>query len=182
MAEKLRNEHRLRSPGGTEARRFTWSVFNLTNSSAVSISKQLLHLDAGHGLYALRSCKPSTKLFRIPAKALINSRTLASSYPGHKLTAVQLVSLHLALNRPQDLLLDSKDSLFGPYLSTLPRDFSFHPLYWLVVESNRDVNQPVNFPPSVQRSLEEIRVRFDEDWKAVCQCKVGIVSFLEFDD
>ncbi|KAH9951338.1 SET domain-containing protein [Amylocystis lapponica] len=132
---------------------------------------------AGRGLFASRACSPSTPLFTVPANALINTRTLAAIYPPRtykriqNLTAVQQISLHLLLHRP-DGDQDSLDSSHGPYISTLPRDFVSHPLTWLV--KHVDVGQDVpeidllkSLPPSVSLALTNLHTRFLNDWTVV---------------
>ncbi|KAF8654246.1 hypothetical protein AX16_003767 [Volvariella volvacea WC 439] len=133
---------------------------------------------AGYGLYALKNCDPSTPLFVIPASALINIKTLEPHYPrtAKKLTAVQLVSLHLFLHRPQAGA-PSGDALFGPYISTLPQDFDAHPLTWLTrqklgVENEPEVTLLKKIPESVRCDLEQIASKFDADWNA---CRAFLV-------
>ncbi|KAH7930793.1 SET domain-containing protein [Leucogyrophana mollusca] len=132
---------------------------------------------AGHGLFALKSCPPSTPLFTIPATALMNIKTLKTTYftrgSPESLTAIQLMSLHLSLYRPQGEE-DSPDPLFGPYISTLPRDFDSHPLTWLVkriqnMAPRGDVNLLQCLPPCVHDALQKLHTRFQEDWAAVTQ-------------
>ncbi|KAL0946918.1 hypothetical protein HGRIS_013079 [Hohenbuehelia grisea] len=129
---------------------------------------------AGFGLYAAKPCPPSTSLFTIPAKALMNLRTLAPHYPdASAISATCLIALHLLLNRPQG---DSAslDPLFGPYISVLPVDFSSHPLAWLV----RCGREPPGcapceekllqaLPPSYTKSLSSLYDRFLVDWKNI---------------
>lgn len=118
--------------------------------------------------------QPSTTLFKVPSTALLNPKTAASLYPQlrrQKLSGVQLVSLHLFLHKPSGND-DSTDPSFGPYISTLPRDFSSHPLQWMV---KRDIQleDPWEFfmletlPPGVKRKLDTLHQRFWEDWRAV---------------
>lgn len=126
-------------------------------------------LGAGYGLYATRPIWPSTPLFTIPASALPNILTLGPYYPGsdHALTAVQLISLHLALHQ------SSPDPIFGPYISVLPRDFAFHPLTWLRKRNHavlsRDSEERLldALPLSVMRKLMDAFAKFETDWKRV---------------
>jgi hypothetical protein len=126
-------------------------------------------LGAGYGLYATRSIPSDTPLFTIPASALPNVLTLGSHYPGsdHALTAVQLISLHLALHQ------SSSDPIFGPYISVLPRDFVFHPLTWLRKRNHgvlsRDCEERLldALPLSVMKKLKDASAKFETDWKRV---------------
>ncbi|OCH95546.1 SET domain-containing protein [Obba rivulosa] len=129
---------------------------------------------AGRGLFASKRCLPSTTLFTIPAKALINVHTLKRVYPTErcKLSATQMISLHLLLHRPEGDR-DSFDPLFGPYISTLPRDFASHPLSWLLERKLATVSIPQAqlldlLSPSVSASLSTLENRFWEDWRVVC--------------
>ncbi|PSR74907.1 hypothetical protein PHLCEN_2v9441 [Hermanssonia centrifuga] len=127
--------------------------------------------DGGRGLFA-----PSSTLFTIPAKAMMNTRTLSSTYPppadGPSLSAIQLISLHLLLHRPTEDC-ESLDAMFGPYISTLPRDFDSHPLTWLVQSQISAPSRAVYgvmlecIPPSVSAAIMRLSSRFWEDWRAV---------------
>lgn len=131
-------------------------------------------LGAGYGLYAARPIPPSTPLFTIPASALPNVLTLAPYYPGsdQALTAVQLISLHLALHRPKTGACSS-DPLFGAYISVLPEDFAFHPLTWLRkrVRGSPSVDHETSLlnalPQSVIKKLKDASDKFETDWKRV---------------
>lgn len=124
-------------------------------------------------------------LFTIPAGAMVNVRTLSPHYPSDAgsttLTATQLVSLHLALYRPEDGL-QSKDPFFGPYISVLPQEFDSHPLTWLVKQQERK-SKPVedhllqNLPPSTTTALAALATRYHTDWKAVCQYMVRVDAY-----
>ncbi|KZT11365.1 SET domain-containing protein [Laetiporus sulphureus 93-53] len=130
---------------------------------------------AGRGLFASKSCLPSTTLFTIPAKALINVDTLGpmyiSSRRGQMLTATQLISLHLFLHKPREDE-DSLDPAFGPYISTMPRNFDSHPLSWLVKSKQSQPQMPETLlletlPPSVTAALTSLYNRFELDQRAV---------------
>ncbi|KAF7304868.1 SET domain-containing protein [Mycena kentingensis (nom. inval.)] len=112
---------------------------------------------AGRIIRATTHIPPSTPLFTIPARFLLNSRTLASHYPQpSRLSAIQLISLHLSLYRPTQG--PSQDELFGPYIDTLPVEFDLHPL----------VRPPTTeLPPSVASALQELRDRYTQDLQAV---------------
>lgn len=134
----------------------------------------MLLIGAGYGLFALATIPPSTPLFAIPASALLNVATLSPHYPlARKMTAVQLISLHLLLHRPEEHL-DSLDPLFGPYISILPRNFDSHPLTWywkrdksLTIEPTEDLLG--DLPISVMHGLDDLAVRFYADWNIVQQ-------------
>ncbi|KAF8628359.1 hypothetical protein AX15_003894 [Amanita polypyramis BW_CC] len=130
--------------------------------------------DAGYGLFSTCLIQRSTPLFTIPASALPNILTLSPHYPRSDppLTAIQLISLHLALHRPKPDR-DSSDPLFGPYISILPTDFAFHPLGWLRGQDH-GLLSCVNaktlldmLPTSVMDNLNRLSDRFETDWKRV---------------
>ncbi|KAI0748057.1 SET domain-containing protein [Daedaleopsis nitida] len=152
----------------------------LDEEHGMDVGEDAFHVEArevpgaGRGLFAARHCPPSTTLFKIPATALMNRATIIKLYPqlrGQAMSGVQLVSLHLFLHRPVDNA-DSQDPTFGPYISTLPRDFSAHPLTWMV---KRKLNQYDTWdeqildllPPSTSRKLSAIHDRFWADWRAI---------------
>ncbi|KAG2132498.1 uncharacterized protein EDB93DRAFT_1176375 [Suillus bovinus] len=103
----------------------------------------------------------------------MNIRTLKSLHPTSgptPLTATQMISLHLYINRPHGSE-DSLDSHYGPYISTLPREFDSHPLTW-IVQSKRGMETggvPLlkYLPSSVYASLVKLHDRFYQDWDAV---------------
>ncbi|GLB34973.1 putative SET domain-containing protein [Lyophyllum shimeji] len=125
---------------------------------------------AGYGLFARRCIDPAAPLFSTPPSALLNVATLSPFYPEARqsLTAMQLLSLHLFLYRPLGSR-ESTDPTFGPYISTLPREFDSHPLTWLC--SGREDNPGSAFlsslPPSVLYSLRKLVDRFNTDWRTV---------------
>ncbi|KIK38672.1 hypothetical protein CY34DRAFT_376358 [Suillus luteus UH-Slu-Lm8-n1] len=128
---------------------------------------------AGNGLFARTLCTPSSLLFAVPPQALMNIRTLKSLYPTSgptPLTAVQMISLHLYINRPHGNE-DSLDPHYGPYISTLPREFDSHPLTWIVQSKSgmESGGAPLlgYLPPSVHASLVKLHDRFYQDWAAV---------------
>src|SRR6266852_1847046 len=99
-------------------------------------------------------------------------------YPNFKrLTATQLISLHLLLHKPAPGC-ESDDPHFGPYISILPRDFGGHPLTWVVhrtlgAESRGEHTLLRLLPPSVLFDLLLLKGRFWKDWEAVRQYLVG---------
>ena len=102
---------------------------------------------------------------------MINTKTLASHYPSpSSLTATQLISLHLVLNRPSSNR-KSLDPLFGPYISVLPRDFESHPLTWLLEQDAQQESIGTKLleclPPSATTALRDVFGKFLIDWKAV---------------
>ena len=97
----------------------------------------------------------------------MNYKTLQPIYDRASLTAVQLISMHLALHR------DKPDPTFGPYLTVLPRDFAFHPLFW-IVESNASNTKLVSLlPASVLKALYVLHRRFIGDLAAVVRYMVS---------
>ncbi|KAK0450842.1 hypothetical protein EV421DRAFT_2031830 [Armillaria borealis] len=123
----------------------------------------------GCGLFALRPFSPSEVLFRVPATAMMNIKTLSPLFPSKKLDAVQMVSLHLAMHRENP----SMDPHFGPYISVLPRDFAFHPLTWMAEENTQILS---SVPPSAMRALDKMLQRFRSDFGKVSQQMKGISS------
>jgi hypothetical protein len=129
---------------------------------------------AGYGLFATGTIQPSTPLFSIPATALMNYRTLEPHYPPSRprLSCIQIVSMHLLLHRPADRDSLSEDTLFGPFISVLPREFDFHPLTWLWKEN---VHGPGSIetqlldalPRSVMEKLNKMYGLFESDWKRI---------------
>ncbi|KIY61738.1 SET domain-containing protein [Cylindrobasidium torrendii FP15055 ss-10] len=112
---------------------------------------------SGYGLFATKPCSPSTTLFSIPSTALINVKTLSAMYDRGSLTAIQMLSMYLARHR------DASGSRFGPYIATLPQDFSFHPLVWIV-----DGDKRVSIlPESTRQSLQKVEGRYLSDLRAV---------------
>ncbi|EMD38538.1 hypothetical protein CERSUDRAFT_135411, partial [Gelatoporia subvermispora B] len=139
---------------------------------------------AGRGLIARNPCPPSSTLFTIPAKALVNVNTLAAVYPTEqcKLSATQMISLHLLLHRPASEK-NSLDPLFGPYISTIPRDFASHPLTWSLEQRLTGIIVPQGrlltlLPPSVSAALTALNRRFSGDWSVICNYMRENVSVL----
>ncbi|KAI0637037.1 SET domain-containing protein [Trametes polyzona] len=129
---------------------------------------------AGRGLFATKDIPPGSTLFEIPRKALMNITTVSPIYPSVKegrLTSNQLVTMHLLLHKPLGEE-DSKDRIFGPYISTLPRDFSSHPLTWIVKRKLKKVDPCGDYfldqvPPSSWEAIVKLSKRFWKDWEAV---------------
>ncbi|KAH9854169.1 SET domain-containing protein [Lenzites betulinus] len=129
---------------------------------------------AGRGLCATREIPPSSTLFEIPRKALMNTTTVLPLYPHVKegrLSGIQLVSMHLLLHKYSGEE-DSLDKVFGPYISTLPRDFSGHPLAWLVNRKLKREDASGDYlldqlPPSTWEATVKLSKRFWKDWDAV---------------
>jgi hypothetical protein len=128
---------------------------------------------AGYGLVAVRHIPPATRIFTVPASALLNRDTLQPHYsPNPVLSGTQLISLHLLIYRPIDHL-PSTDPLFGPYISVLPTSFHAHPLTWLWKERiERNANSVEShllalLPPRVVRDLERVARTFYADWDKV---------------
>ena len=123
--------------------------------------------------------QPSTTLFTVPAKAMINVKTLSSLYPAvvrKTLTATQLISLHLHLHIPSRDG-DSSDPAFGPYISTIPRTFDSHPLSWILDHRSDSYEGTLLrlLPPLIHSSLKKVESRLMEDWRAVSHVLVSII-------
>jgi hypothetical protein len=118
-----------------------------------------------------------TPLLTLPSKAKINMKTLGHYPHSKRLTATQLISLHLLLHKPS-LGCESDDPHFGPYISILPRDFGGHPLTWVVHRTlgagSREEHTLLRLlPPSVLFDLLLLEGRFWKDWEAVRHYLVG---------
>jgi hypothetical protein len=119
----------------------------------------------------------STPLLTLPRKAKINVETLGHYPDSKRLTATQLISLHLLLYKPAPGR-ESDDPHFGPYISFLPRDFGSHPLTWIVHRTlgagSREEHSLLDLlPPSVLSDLLLLETRFWKDWEAVHIFVVG---------
>lgn len=131
----------------------------------------------------------SSTLFTVPANALVNVKTLGSHYPpasdGLNLSAVQMISLHLLLHKPHEDGV-SRDELFGPYISTMPRSFESHPCTWklkarlasksgttAVSYADTEASLLEALPPSAKRSISQLASRLWTDWETVCQYAVS---------
>ena len=128
----------------------------------------------------MNTISPSTALFTIPASAILNISTLSRHYPTRhpNLTATQLISLHLFLYRSVGSQCPS-DYLFGPYISTLPNNFDFHPLTWFCRDKAQEPEiQLAALPPSVMDSLKQLAARFYTDWGTICQYLVGLLGLV----
>ena len=119
------------------------------------------------------------QLIEIPNSALFNVRTLTPLWETttllRTLSAVQLLSLHLALfrnmsTRKQDAC---PHPLFLPFLASLPTksDFAAHPVWLLNQEETRTAMQEIAAATSVdfRLYLAEINARFLADWTRVEQ-------------
>ncbi|EKM55430.1 uncharacterized protein PHACADRAFT_94457 [Phanerochaete carnosa HHB-10118-sp] len=83
-----------------------------------------------------------------------------------------MITLHLVLHRPEKDSI-SRDPNWGPYLSTLPREFSSHPMTWAVrnhfgLETALEKDLLSLLPSAVMSALGERVCRFAADWKAIC--------------
>lgn len=130
-------------------------------------------------------------ILSIPAESLLNSRTLRPIYPSIPLegfantnspslviNGTQLLSIHLALNRPVGEDSSSRDPRFGPYIDTCPRDFDSHPLTWLVRQREGTALSYEEellrwLPPSSYNGLNEVAKRFWDDWRVALRSKVS---------
>jgi len=126
---------------------------------------------AGFGLFAIVDIPRQTPLLTLPSKTKINMETLEHYPYSKRLTATQLISLHLLLSKPAPGR-ESDDPHFGPYISFLPRDFGNHPLTWIVRRTLSVGSQEENkllglLPPSVLSDLLLLERRFWKDWEAV---------------
>jgi len=105
---------------------------------------------------------------------MMNIRTLVGLYPKARprLTATQVMSLHLLLHRPCSPDDFSKDPIFGPYISVLPTNFDSHPLSWVIrpqdPRSEGIVDDLLEYmPKGVLHTLEVVAARFRQDWERI---------------
>jgi len=111
----------------------------------------------------------------------VNVKTLGPLYPGGKrLSAHQLISLHLYLYKPPNDNMDSTDNLFGPFISILPREFDSHPLTWLVHKNLGNQNELEStllalLPRSTRSALDVLGERYERDSDAVAKYLVGFI-------
>jgi hypothetical protein len=104
-------------------------------------------------------------------------KTLSSIYPplpgtAKSLTAIQMISLHLALHRPQGGLASSCTS-FGPYISVLPSEFDCHLLTWIVRKNGYGERLLQCSPVHTQTLVRKVHDRFQQDLVAVKSYMVG---------
>jgi hypothetical protein len=79
--------------------------------------------------------------------------------------------MHLLLHRPYANLL-SGDTLYGPYISVLPREMDWHPLTWLWRENVHgpgliETQLLDALPRSITEKLNKMFGLFEIDWKRV---------------
>ena len=108
--------------------------------------------------------------------ALMNHLTLEPHYPTTwpKLSGAQIVSMHLLLHRPTDADSLSQDSLFGPFISVLPREMDSHPLTWLWKENMHGLGSIETqlldaLPRTIMEHLNKMFGLFQSDWKRIQQ-------------
>jgi len=130
--------------------------------------------------------QPLGSLFAVPSSALVNAKTLAPLHPGGKrLSAHQLISLHLYSHRPLDEnTKESTDNPFGPFISILPREFDSHPLTWLVHKNMGDNNELestllASLPRSTRSVLNALEERFERDSDAVSKYLVSSIRIAQ---
>ncbi|KAI0006017.1 hypothetical protein BJV74DRAFT_15140 [Russula compacta] len=138
---------------------------------------------AGLGLFTIVDIPGQTPLLTLPRKTKVNIATLRHYPYSTRLTATQLISLHLLLYKPAPGC-ESDDPHFGPYISILPRHFDGHPLTWIVHRTlgagSREEHRLLHLlPPSVLSDLLLLERRFWGDWEAVRLYLVGPASMLQ---
>lgn len=138
---------------------------------------------ATDSLAALFRLQRHAPLLTLPSKAKLNAITLGHYPHSKRLTATQIISLHLVLYRPA-IGCESDDPHFGPYISILPRDFGDHPLTWIVHRtlsrgSHKEHRLLDLLPPSVLADLLLLERRFWKDWEAVRQYMVRPMRTLQ---
>ncbi|KAG8756245.1 hypothetical protein FRC14_003260 [Serendipita sp. 396] len=121
--------------------------------------------DSGRGLAATKDVEANQPLFTIPKSCLLNADTLHKWAKKHSVThlsSVQLLTCYLALYKAQGEELDA--SPYTPYLQSLPFDFDFHPLSWLVNNNQRMVEK---LAEETKYKLIKVQDRFKQDKQAV---------------
>ena len=135
-------------------------------------------------MFAACDIAPSTPLFAIPGKALLNMLTLEGHYPetDPALSGTQIVALHLFLHRPSPghSASGEGDPLFGPFIAVLPKGFDTHPLTWLLKRNKASLEEGAaeigllsHLPPFVAKDLERVYKGFVSDWERVSLYLVG---------
>lgn len=112
-------------------------------------------------------CQPATRLISLPPSALLNSKTLRPLYPAalyKKLSAIQLITLHLALFRKAKLSSTAQDTLFVPFIQSLPSEDE-HPL-WLFLESEHEAMLQ-DTTKEYQRCMKDVCNRFRADLSVI---------------
>lgn len=117
--------------------------------------------------------QPGQALVALPKSCLLNASTISSSYPSDlvtQLTAIQLICLHLCLNRRADdrSITTGKES-YGEYIDTLPQTFETVPLWDVHTSSDsvwRRMESKGLIPISALRKANDVERRFQKDWQA----------------
>jgi hypothetical protein len=89
-------------------------------------------------------------------------------------TAIQMISLHLAIHRPTAGQPSSCGS-FGPYISVLPTEFDGHPLTWVVRKDQAGERLLACSTANVQRQIHKLYDRFQQDLNAVQTYLVSLI-------
>jgi hypothetical protein len=118
---------------------------------------------------------------KLPASSLFNYETVVKLHPGlENLTAIQLLSYHLALHRPSrspSALTGSEHDPFGPFVASLPAAFDTHPL-WLAhahaPPASRKKWKKLSgcLTASLKAKTDDVERRFHNDWDEMSKATV----------
>lgn len=118
-------------------------------------------------------------LISLPNSTLLNKSTILHLYDPsvvEKLSAIQLLCLHLAIHRFNNADRDDTVEDFLPYIRTLPQDFSSVPLWREVVKDEAWLSilrQPDLIPAGLLSAIEDVSKRFWKDWKTTSDVAVS---------
>ena len=128
--------------------------------------------------------QPRERLLNIPHRALLNKSTIAHLYAPKlvaSLSATQLLCIHLCRFRDaeHDASTSDDNEAFIPYLRSLPISFETVPLWCQVTKGalwQKLVEQDL-LPMGLRAKVEDVKERFDRDWKAVNEVNCFSQSF-----
>lgn len=115
--------------------------------------------------------QPQQTLIQLPNSTLLHSVAIAPLYDiatVEKLSAIQLLCLHLSLHRYSEASQSADLEDFVPYIRTLPQDFSTVPLWREVVQDEgwtSLVNEDGLLPSGLRIAMEDVSKRFWKDWQ-----------------
>ncbi|TIA93326.1 hypothetical protein E3P99_00196 [Wallemia hederae] len=140
-----------------------------------------------HGGYTLRTrfaVHPGGTLLRIPKESLLNveSECIRNVYPSslfESLTSIQILTIHMSRMGLGDGSFTDHEQ---QYLSTLPDDFTFHPLYWTNERLQRLPEQAQKLIHDVQRRYTEDLLAFEGMYEVLKKTRLITVSLVEYHD
>lgn len=106
-------------------------------------------------LTLLSSSLNSIPVHLFPSAPHRRSKKSRTSLSG-SLTTTQLLTLHLVLTRDKE---GRHASAWEGYIETVPQNFDWHPLSWLVHGDDRIKHVPI----AARKHAEKVKARFDDD-------------------